>query len=462
MLFDENKQKIKSLQVGNPKKLSLEFNMIEMIYQIVYQLMKAKTQISLSIISINYELLNFHISKTQDFNSFHVIWKDLENRTHKEPLNPYSITFKQGIEHVKHKLQMRDHFIFGRDELIILECEFDKWKPSISSKISNMGDRVILLHNIYKHLRHYPIIQVYWEIKGYFMVPYEHTVDIERDNLPKSKQSFNPLLYECDLHKLKIIKDKIHAKITRNNLLQKLFHEVIKNDFLYDLITSQCTNNEKEKKQLYERIKRQINYNEKNPNELILNDKILTILNELKLLYHDNVHKHMGYPLQLYHICAILLYCGKSCNSEFSYDQIKFRHHKWPYLDKILQDAIMILHSHERREETEMELYCGLKGVRLENIKEIKSGFFISHVSTSDDFEIAQIFRSDQGCILHFHPSMRRVFGIESCDVSWISPFKHEREILFARSIIDSVADEKTHQQLDSWSAKVESEDKYT
>ncbi|ETO31608.1 hypothetical protein RFI_05512 [Reticulomyxa filosa] len=75
----------------------------------------------------------------------------------------------------------------------------------------------------------------------------------------------------------------------------------------------------------------------------------------------------MGYPLQLHEIYAILLYCGKSCSSQFSYDQITFKHFKWVYLDHFLQ-------FHERREESETELSCGLKGVRFENIeKEIKS-----------------------------------------------------------------------------------------
>ncbi|ETO12700.1 hypothetical protein RFI_24675, partial [Reticulomyxa filosa] len=250
------------------------------------------------------------------FNSFHVIWKDKNNRIHKEPLNPYSITFKQGIQHVQHNLQRRSHFISGADELINFECKFDKCKPEISSK---MNDSDILLHDIYKYLHHYPIIQVHWEIDYYFMVPYKRTICIERNNLPKSvpfqdivislnqKTKFNPLLYECDLHKLKMIGDTIHVK--------KLLHEVIKNDYLCDLIICQHINNKKEEKKFYDNIKQQINYNEKDENgELILNDKILTILNELKILYHDDIHKQMGYPLQLHYIRAILLYCGKSCN----------------------------------------------------------------------------------------------------------------------------------------------------
>ncbi|ETN97460.1 hypothetical protein RFI_40069, partial [Reticulomyxa filosa] len=163
-----------------------------------------------------------------------------------------------------------------------------------------MNGSDVLLHDIYKYLSHYPIIQVHWEILGVFMVPYKHTIGIERSDLSKSGQFQDK--------KLKIIQDSIHITLARNNNLQKLFHEVIKNNYLCDLITKNLLPKGEKI------IKEQINYNEKDPNELILNDKILTILNELKILYHDNIHKQMEYPLQLWHICAILLYCGKSCN----------------------------------------------------------------------------------------------------------------------------------------------------
>ncbi|ETO30907.1 hypothetical protein RFI_06213, partial [Reticulomyxa filosa] len=283
------------------------------------------------------------------------------------------MTLKQGLQHIKHNLQIRSHFIDGRDELI------------------------------------------------YFNV---NLINVNQNNLPKSvpvqdtvissnqKPNFNPLLYERDIHKLKIIQDTVEIKLTRDNSLQKLLHEVIENGYVRDLIDRQSIS--------HKNIQ-QINYNEKDEDgTLILNDNILNILNELKILYHDDIHKQMGYPLQLYHICAILLYCGKSCNTQFK----------------------------------EKELYCGLKNIRLENIKEIKSGFFISHVSTSDDIQVAQMYRSDRGCILHFHPSMRRSLLISSCDVSWISPFKHEREILFARSEISHMHDEKVYKEQYAWNAK--------
>ncbi|ETO15290.1 hypothetical protein RFI_22072, partial [Reticulomyxa filosa] len=333
--------------------------------------------------------------------------------TNKEPLNPYSMTLKQGLQHLQDQLKIRQQSINGEDKLIMFKCNFDECKPQIQS---NMNKNV-LLNDIYKHLPYYPNIQIHWKIDFMFMVSYKHTISTQRAEIPKSnsnedaiippnqKSTFNPLLYKCDIHQLKIFLNKTClTKEKSDNNLKLLLHEI---------------------------------------------------------LYHDGIHKKMGYPLELHHICAVLLYCGKSCNVQFSSDQIQFRYHKWPFLDSYLQNAITILHRYERREEESIELYCGLKNVRLKNINEIKEGFFVSHVSTSDDIQVAQMYRSHQGCILHFHPSMRRTFGIDSCDVSWISPFKHEREILFSRSQAAQFY-EIERKEFTAWNAKIEKEDENT
>ncbi|ETO08390.1 hypothetical protein RFI_28996 [Reticulomyxa filosa] len=88
--------------------------------------------------------------------------------------------------------------------------------------------------------------------------------NIERIDLPKhvefgdfslsnEKIKFNPLLYECDIHKTKIINDNVQYMVTPNDELQKLLYQVIRNGYLCDLITFQYTNNKKE--QLCENIK---------------------------------------------------------------------------------------------------------------------------------------------------------------------------------------------------------------
>ncbi|ETO05586.1 hypothetical protein RFI_31809 [Reticulomyxa filosa] len=210
MLFDENKLKIKSLQVGNPSKSSLKFNvhiqcyndflmsithmpnclvsssiipgtsaqLTKMNYQIIYQLMK--TYKYLYQLPIFDRIIQSLSNNTIEFSSFHIIWEDYDDRAHKESLNPYSTTFKQ---HVKDKLQKRENFANGRSELIYFQCKFDKCRPAMPAK---MNDSDVLSHDIYKYLPHYPIIQVHCEIFYIFMAPYKRTISIERNNLPKS------------------------------------------------------------------------------------------------------------------------------------------------------------------------------------------------------------------------------------------------------------------------------------
>ncbi|ETO06868.1 hypothetical protein RFI_30523 [Reticulomyxa filosa] len=457
VLLNKNNLKVKTLQVGNPKKSSLEFNIVSntvasfLIILGIFVQMILEKEITYQIIA---QLMISHFIPTKFVN-----YVKYEIHFYLNSYNPYSITLKQGLQHLKDQFQVRQESNGCGDESITFECKFHMCCPQISSDMNED----MLLNDIYKDF-HYLNRQVYWKISHYFIVPYRNTINIStiRTNIPEDRDStissnrkpkFNPLLYECNFIKLRIIQDTVYSTaLLNNNALKELLHEVIKNGYLIDLIPKKLLSKGEKK------IKKQINYNENNGNELILNNKILTILNELKILYYNEIHKQMGYPLQLHQICAILLYCGKSCNAEFSYDQTKFQYSKWKYLDTWSQDTIVILHGHERREEESIELYCGLKKVRLENEKEIKQGFFISHVSTSDDIQVARMFRSAQGCILHFHPSMRRAQRIYSCDVSWISPFKHEREILFSRSSTYIFDEERAV----AWRAKIESEDENT
>ncbi|ETO08637.1 hypothetical protein RFI_28752 [Reticulomyxa filosa] len=468
VLFDNSILHIQTLQIGNPKKLSLEFNVYIQYYNDFSEIETNCIKWACLILNNYWHFRMINWIEREDlsnccseFNSFHVTWKDYKMAIYKEPFNPYSTTLKQGLQHLTNKLQIIEHFLYGKDELICFECTFNKCKPSIPVIIGED----ILLHQIYKHFPHYPIIQVYWEIETEFMIPYDRTILVKSNDVKEYKEmiisneisKFDPLLFECDFHKLKLINNDLLAiKTSCNSKLKLLLHEVIKNGYLNDLITFEHID-------INKKIKQEINFNENNADELIVNDNILTILNEIKKLYHNDIHKHMGYPLQLYHICAILLYCEKECSIEFIYNQIQFRHKKWIWFDICLYECISILNHHERREESEMELYCGLKRVRLENIEKCpKAGYFISYLITSDNLQFEQICRSDQGCILHFHPSMRRAPGIGSCDISWIIPYKKKGEILFSRSIWAYGYDENIYKQFASWNAKIEYEDEKT
>ncbi|ETO02825.1 hypothetical protein RFI_34588, partial [Reticulomyxa filosa] len=179
----------------------------------------------------------------------------------------------------------------------------------------------------------------------------------------------------------------------------------------------------------------------------------------IKLLFNSDIHKYMGYPLELHEICSLLLYSEKSCNIQFCYDQIQFNHLKWYYLNIYLTNAIQILYKYERREENNIDLYCVLKGIKLDNIKKtIQTGYFITYINTFNNLQIAQIQKTNkQGCILHFHPSMRRSPTIYSCNISWISSYKYN-QILFSRSSTN-ILNKKYSSQ---WNIKIENDNKYT
>ncbi|ETO08227.1 hypothetical protein RFI_29162, partial [Reticulomyxa filosa] len=120
-----------------------------------------------------------------------------------------------------------------------------------------------------------------------------------------------------------------------------------------------------------------------------------------------------------------------------------------------------ILSKYERKEEIEEEIYCGLKGVKFTNIqKEINPGYFVTFVRASNDFTIAQFCQGSNGCILKFHPSMRRAGGIKSCDVSWLLPSLPCREILFANTPFELFLEKEIISNFQEWSARIESEDK--
>ncbi|ETO23053.1 hypothetical protein RFI_14130 [Reticulomyxa filosa] len=467
------KPKIETLQVGNAKaklefdvhiEWSNEFSKVDDTYTHV-KWCRLVLNRSWHFRVLNCEERENLSNYCSEFNSFHVSWKDRYMKTHKEPVDPFSATLRNGLQTLEYKLRTKEYFLNGKDEVIWSKCKFENCQPPIPS---TTGDDVVL-HNVYKELSEYPHIQVSWDIDYDCMVSYGYTLDV---NVPQSddhedgatsfgnKVQFNPLLYECDIQRFELVQSQMALRQTTNNGLKTLLHEMIKNGHLNDLLNEDT----KLKEEDQEKIKKDIQYDKQNADQLILDDTILTILKEVKQLYHCHTHKQMGYPLQLHHVCAILLYCAKECNFAFSYDQIQFRHYKWLYFDSYLCEAIKICSLHERREESRIDLYCGLKEVRLESIhKEIKTGYFISYVSTSDDLEIAKAFQGEQGCILHFHPSMRRAPHIFCCDVSWISPFKHEREILFSRSSTDSITHKDTQDRsLSSWNAVIEAEDNNT
>ncbi|ETO07198.1 hypothetical protein RFI_30192 [Reticulomyxa filosa] len=363
-------------------------------------------------------------------------------QTHKEPLNPSSTTLEKASKQLQNKIQAQEHLRCGTDELIDFKCDYSKCKPPID--LNSVRDDTSL-YSIYKSKFYFPIISVYWEINSTFMVPCARTIaPIEnRASHLNEKPKLSLLPHAQSKEQSKCIQDCARLCWSScNTSLKNLLHEVIKNEQLC-ILAAPVNNQDRQGAAFYKEIKEKLCFDEENRAKLVLNYSILPIINQVKQSYHLYIHKHMGYPLQLHHICALILH------SELG-EQMQDQHHKWPFFEAHLQEAINILYRHERREEDDMELYYNSnrkKRVR-EIINKIKLGYFPYYINASDSF---QINTTEQEYILHFHPSMRRASNIASCNPTWLFPDKYRHEILFERT-------DKKQQVFD---AKVENEDEF-
>ena len=111
---------------------------------------------------------------------------------------------------------------------------------------------------------------------------------------------------------------------------------------------------------------------------------------------------------------------------------------KWKWFDLCLWWGIRKL---SLREKNSFPVYSGLNGVKL-NKKCVKRGFFVTYVSTSWQKEVSIAFmngsaseQAKKGMIIKFHGNYGGSRWINCCDVSWISKFPDECEILFARGL---------------------------
>ncbi len=87
-----------------------------------------------------------------------------------------------------------------------------------------------------------------------------------------------------------------------------------------------------------------------------------------------------------------------------------------------------------RHEKWAYELYSGLNGIRFSDYNPFHT--FATFLSSSKSKDVALNFRGENGVLLTFNKSLRSTnllgsmsTGV-SCDVSWISKFPDEMEIL--------------------------------
>eukprot|EP01084_Bolivina_argentea_P152502 266025_1 len=121
----------------------------------------------------------------------------------------------------------------------------------------------------------------------------------------------------------------------------------------------------------------------------------------IKYKLHDN--KELGSPLTRGQMLALVLYTGCECNYDLCGQQRNGNYDKWKWFDYCLYHKCM------------------------------KRGYFTTYVSTSWRKEVALTFMNGQGMVIEFDKEYKDTNSIW-CNVSWISKFPDECEILFARS----------------------------
>ena len=97
--------------------------------------------------------------------------------------------------------------------------------------------------------------------------------------------------------------------------------------------------------------------------------------------------------------------------------------------------------SQAEKEVGAFSVYSGLGGVKMDR-KTVSNGYFVTYVSTSWRKEVSEQFMGgNEGMIIHIDKDYKSAnVLVRCCDVSWISKFPDECEILFARPLPGSAS----------------------
>ena len=223
------------------------------------------------------------------------------------------------------------------------------------------------------------------------------------------QKSFDDKKHLCDLYKECDLLGK-----TNKEFLHLLIREIIQNGYECDLLPDTINNRY----------------------------CLLEVLNEKM---NHPIHESMGKPLPQHEMLALLLYTSGDCNQQFCKDQRNGEFDKWPVFDLSLNEAIKHLSNHSKN--LDKIVYSGMSDVLL-NVKQLKfkqdseqiDMYFKSFQSFSVDKSVAKTFRGKNGIILGLNvESLKKErknsedHHLSICDVSWISSFPDEKEVLIAR-----------------------------
>ncbi len=150
-------------------------------------------------------------------------------------------------------------------------------------------------------------------------------------------------------------------------------------------------------------------------------------------------HEELGYPLKgvPQYMLAIILYTGGKCNYDLCATQRNGDYEKWKVLDACLDMGIKLLSACEI---FNYPVFSGLANVQFKEWR-VKEAFFATYLSSSKSEDVAIVFRGKKGILLEFEKGIKYITGFagglnssQPCaDVSWISMFPDEQEVLFRR-----------------------------
>ena len=187
-------------------------------------------------------------------------------------------------------------------------------------------------------------------------------------------------------------------------------------------------------------------------NRLSLKYKIFDILKE-KL--KDKVHQMMQSPLNQFPalMLGLLLYTDGDCSHKLSRALRDGKYRNWKHLACAVRTGVFILNKFQRFHN--LSIFSGLCDVFLDPQQAIQPngrirGHLKSPVSFSTDLSVAKEFRGSAGMLMELKIDDSINYNICMADVSWISKFSSEKEVL----VIDLPLDIAPSQCLTRWNGK--------
>ena len=210
-----------------------------------------------------------------------------------------------------------------------------------------------------------------------------------------------------------LIVTRKYNKVQRNGLLfssnlKDLIFEVIRNGYERDL----CLNNDDFANKNYSILK-------------IVNEKL-----------ESKMHKNLGSQLRRVEMLSLILYTGCDCNYDLCKSQRNGNYMKWELLDITLYRAIKKLNERERFIKGGVKLYSGLNNVQLSQ-KKIDICYFPTYISTSYVKDVSMSFMKQNGLLIEMDNNIINKFIC--CNVTWISKFPDECEVLIGRTAAISI-----------------------